>query len=325
MKIAVLLLNYGCPDSPRAVYNFLYNLFNDRAIIPLPWPLRPLLARHIARRRFADAADNYARIGGSPMLRIIQRQCRALGAALQDEGEVQVYAGMRYWHPFIADTMSRIAAWGPDRLIALPLFPHYCSATTGTVFGEVRRHAGHLQQHTSYVQTYHDDPDYLAAVAATITDTLAQHQAPSETVVLFSAHGVPQRLVERGDPYVHHIKDSAAQLAKRLAYPAMVSYQSQVGRVRWYGASTLDTVATLGRQGNRSLAVVPLSFTSENVETLYELDVLVKDAAQSAGIQHYMRIPTVDVSPRYIKALAGLVRTALHCPGVLNSAVRSRA
>jgi ferrochelatase len=320
MKIAVLLLNYGCPDSPQAVYDFLYNLFNDRAVLPLPWPLRLLLARRIARRRWTEAAHNYQRIGGSPLLAIIKRQGQALEAALQDVGEVRVYAGMRYWHPFIADTMATIEAWEPEQVIALPLFPHYCSATTGTVFGEVRRHAGRLREKIAYVPAHYDHPDYLAAVAATIQETLTKQQVPAETVLVFSAHAIPQRLVRQGDPYVSHIEYSAACLGRQFPFASLVSYQSQVGKVRWHGASTLDTVAACGRNGVTSLAVVPLSFTAENVETLYELDILVRDAAHTAGITHYLRVPTVDMSPLYINALAGLVRTALHCPGVLNSA-----
>jgi ferrochelatase len=308
MRIAVLLLNYGCPDSPRAVYPFLYNLFNDPAILPVPAVLRSWLAARIATRRWPEAADNYRRIGGSPMRRIIEQQCRALQKALEDLGEVRVDAGMRYWHPFIHETMAAIKAWNPDRLIALPLFPHYCAATTGTVFGAVHRHAGPLRRRLAYVDAYFDHPDYLAAMIDTIRHALAGAQASADTVLLFSAHGVPQKMVDRGDPYVHHIRQCAERIAEALPYESRLSFQSRVGKARWYGDFTLDTVAALGQSGVRSLAVVPLSFTSENVETLYELDMLVKQAAVASGVVHYIRVPTLDTSPRYIKALAELVR-----------------
>jgi ferrochelatase len=309
MRIAVLLLNYGCPDAPGAVYPFLYNLFNDPAILPVPAVLRPWLAARIATRRWPEAADNYRRIGGSPMRRIIEQQCRALQEALQDLGEVRVDAGMRYWHPFIHETMATIHAWNPDRLIALPLFPHYCAATTGTVFIAVRQHAGALRPRTAYIEAYFDHPEYLAAVRDTIRHTLACARAAADTVLLFSAHGVPQKMVDRGDPYVHQIRQCAERLAQAFPYTSRLSFQSRVGKARWYGECTLDTVAALGKSGVKSLAVVPISFTSENVETLYELDILVKQAAVASGVEHYIRIPTVGTSPRYIMALAELVRT----------------
>lgn len=313
-RLAVILLNYGCPDTPEAVYHFLYNLFNDPAILPLPWLVRPFLARRIAARRWREAAKNYQRIGGSPMLGIIEQQCQALQKALAPLGDVRVYAGMRYWHPFIHDTMATIRAWQPDHLLALPLFPHYCCATTGTVFGEVNRHAGSLRHRLTYVNDYGEHPMYLQAVTDTIVQTMLEHAATHDTVLLFSAHGVPQRLVDRGDPYVQHIEQCVAHLAQRFSQPSVLSFQSRIGKAKWYGECTLDTVAALGQQGVRSLAVVPISFTSENVETLYELDIQVKQVALAHGIERYIRVPTVDVAPRYIAALAQLVRQSLRTP-----------
>lgn len=309
MKIAVILLNYGCPDSQKAVYPFLFNLFNDAAILPVPGLFRTLLAWWIASRRRAEAAENYHRIGGSPMLQIIHRQCQALQNALQDLGEVRVYPGMRYWHPFIRETMGTIRAWQPDRVVALPLFPHYCSATTGTVFREVRKRAGSLRQRVVYINDYFDHPDYIEAVRGTIKTAMAQHQAPPDTVILFSAHGVPQKIVDSGDPYVHHIERCVETISQSFPNVSVLSFQSRVGKAEWYGAFTLDKVAELGQSGVKSLAVVPISFTSENVETLYELDIQVKEAALAGGIEQYIRIPAVDDCPRYIQALADLVRT----------------
>jgi ferrochelatase len=314
MRIAIILLNYGCPDSQQAVYPFLYNLFNDPAILSVPFFVRPWLARRITANRCAKAADNYRQIGGSPMLRIIQQQGRVLQEALRDAGEVRVYTGMRYWHPFIHETMATIRAWAPDRLIALPLFPHFCSATTGTVFREVQKHAGKLKKRIAYINDYFDQPDYLEAMIDTIKQTMARCQATPDTVLLFSAHGVPQRLVDRGDPYVHHIQQCVKHITPHFAYESVLSFQSRVGKAKWYGEFTLDAVATLGKRGVTSLAVVPISFTSENVETLYELDIQVKEAAVASGIEQYIRIPTVDASPHYIDALAKLVRGCLTSP-----------
>ena len=311
MKIAVILLNYGCPDSQQAVYPFLFNLFNDPAILPVPFFLRFFLARRIASRRCADAAENYRQIGGSPMLRIIQRQCQALAEALQDLGEVRVVPGMRYWHPFIGEAMTALQAWEPDRVVALPLFPHYCSATTGTVFREVRRRAGNLRSRVVYVNDYFEHPDYLEAVMGTIKTALSQPQVPPDTVLLFSAHGVPQKIVDRGDPYVHHIQRCVETLSRAFPNRSVLSFQSRVGKAKWYGTFTLDKVTALGRSGVKSLAVVPISFTSENVETLYELDILVKETALASGIEQYIRVPAVDDCPRYIQALSDLVRTHL--------------
>ena len=312
MKTAIILLNYGCPDSEEAVYPFLYNLFNDPAIIPLPSVLRWFLARRIASRRLFDAAENYRQIGGSPMLRIIQRQGRALATALADLGEVRAFPGMRYWHPFIHEAIQEITLWEPDQVVALPLFPHYCSATTGTVLQEVRNRSGALQARTIYIDAYYDNPDYLAAVCDTIRDALSQHRAPSDTVLLFSAHGVPQKIVDRGDPYVHQIQHCVERIYKEFPNRSVLSFQSRVGKAKWYGDFTLDRVAALGKEGVRSLAVVPISFTSENVETLYELDILVKQAALEHGIEQYIRVPAVDDRPRFIQTLADLVR--IHIP-----------
>lgn len=311
MKTAVMLLNYGCPDSQAAVYPFLFNLFNDPAIIALPAFLRRLLARRIASRRQFDAAENYRQIGGSPMLRIIQGQGHALEAALADLGEVRAYPGMRYWHPFIAEAMQEILVWEPEQVVALPLFPHYCSATTGTVLREVRRCAGAWQSRITCIDAYYNHPGYLAAVDETIREALQQHRAPSDTVLLFSAHGVPQKFVDRGDPYVQQIQQCVETIAKNFPNRSVLSFQSRVGKARWHGDFTLDRVAALGKAGVRSLAVVPISFTSENVETLHELDILVKQAALESGIERYIRVPTVDNRPRFIRTLADLVRTRI--------------
>ncbi len=277
----------------------------------MPFFLRYWLARRLASRRWREAAENYQRIGGSPMLGVIQKQCRALQDALEPVGEVRVYPGMRYWHPFIADTMARIRDWDPDRVVALPLFPHACSATTGTTLNEVWKHAGSLRPRLRSVPAYFEHPDYLAAVQDTIVQTLRRGRAEPDTLVLFSAHGVPQRFVDRGDPYVHQIRQGVERIATTLPHDWRLSFQSRVGKARWYGDFTLDVVADLGRRGVRSLAVVPISFTSENVETRYELDILVRETATSGGIVQYLRAPTVDDHPLYIRALAGLVQQHL--------------
>jgi ferrochelatase len=175
--------------------------------------------------------------------------------------------------------------------------PADCVALTAFLGGMLRRDMIAL-----------DEAQLVALCLEDLEALLAVHGA-ADTVLLFSAHGVPQKMVDRGDPYVHHIRQCAKRIAEALPYASRLSFQSRVGKARWYGNFTLDTVAVLGQSGVRSLAVVPLSFASENVETLYELDMLVKQAAVASGMAHYIRVPTLDTSPRYINALAELVRT----------------
>ena len=322
-QTAIVLFNLGGPDDLASVEPFLVNLFSDREIIELPLgaAMQPLMARLIAKMRGPSVRRNYQSIGGgSPQLRITRAQAGALeerlnGAAF-GSGAFRVFIAMRYSRPSSADALEAIEAAGIQRIVTLTLFPHYSKATTGSSRNEFDRalalprwrNAGFEVTH---IESYPDDPMYLEAM----TDTVRQawEGIPPErrqrTVLLFSAHGLPQKFVDEGDPYVEHIEATRRGILSRLAVPnrQVLAYQSRTGPVKWLGPGTEEKIEELAREGVRDLLVIPLSFVSDHIETLYEVDMLFKDAATAAGITGYYRPEALNTHPLFIETLAGLV------------------
>ena len=320
---AVLLFNLGGPDDLGSVEPFLINLFSDREIIELPFgaAVQPGFARLIAKVRGPSVRRNYARIGGgSPQLRITRLQAAALETALNAAGAeslYRVFIAMRYTHPTAEAALEAIAEAGIRRIVTLTLFPHYSKATTGSSRRAFDRVLGtsvwrSLNFDVSHIDRYAGDPRYLDAMAATVKK--AWNRIPAErrarAVLLFSAHGLPQRFIDEGDPYVTEIETTRKGLLDRLRLPnrELLAYQSRTGPVKWLGPGTEQTLRELGREGVRDVLVVPLSFVSDHIETLYEVDLLFADAARSAGITGYYRSEALNASPLFIHALAGLVR-----------------
>ena len=323
MKTAVVLFNLGGPDSLAAVRPFLFNLFNDPAIIGVPQPMRWLLARLISTRREKFAQANYMRLGGgSPLLPNTRAQAGALSAALETAGlgEARCFIAMRYWHPFVAETVTEVMAWQPDRVVLLPLYPQFSTTTTGSSLGAWRRAASRLglTAPTTLACCWPDAGGFVDEIAGLVRPLLDKARAYGAPRVLFSAHGLPKKVIARGDPYQWQVERTAAAVVARLAEGSdwRICYQSRVGPLEWIGPATDDEIRRAGADGV-PVVVVPIAFVSEHVETLVELDVEYAELARHAGVPAWFRAPTVDARPAFIAALVGTVRQVLDSGGAV--------
>jgi ferrochelatase len=320
-KLAVVLFNLGGPDNPEAVRPFLRNLFSDPAIIALPGVLRLPLAWEVARRRAPVAREIYAHMGGrSPILEETRKQARALESALGREGmEAKTFIAMRYWHPFSDGAAEAVKAYAPDRIVLLPLYPQFSTTTTASSLADWHRAArkAGLSVPTSEIVCYPREPGFVAAMAAHIREALGDAD-PQGWRLLLSAHGLPKRIVQKGDPYQWQVEQSAQAVVAALAIPGLdwrVCYQSRVGPLEWIGPATDSEIRRAGAEG-RNLVVAPLAFVSEHSETLVELDIEYGKLARQSGVPQYRRARTVGDDPDFIAGLAGLVRrAALEQPG----------
>jgi ferrochelatase len=322
----VVLFNLGGPDSAAAVEPFLYNLFNDPAIIGLPWPLRPLLAKVIARRRAATARGIYARIGDrSPILPNTEAQASALAEQLRDLGEVRAYCCMRYWHPMSPEVAGAVKTFDPQEIVLLPLYPQFSSTTTASSCRAWRTAAAALglAAPTKLVCCYPTEPGFVAAAAALVRTGIAGSEARSgrRPRLLFSAHGLPKKIVSRGDPYPSQVEQSAHAVAAALGLAASdwtICYQSRVGPLEWIGPYTDEEIRRAGRDGV-PIVLFPIAFVSEHSETLVELDIDYRHLAEQSGVPDYVRVPVVGTTPAFIAGLAALVRGALASPAPVRS------
>ncbi len=325
-RIGVLLLNLGGPDELGDVRPFLYNLFSDPEIIRLPfsWLQKPL-AWMIATSRSRKSEENYKQIGGgSPLRRITEAQAQALTDQLKNRGyDVVVHIAMRYWHPFTEEALIRIKRDQVERLVILPLYPQFSISTSGSSFRILEKlwyQDAQLRkiQHT-IIPSWYDHPDYLQAMAELIRTCLDQSPEPDQVHIFFSAHGVPRSYVDdAGDPYQKHIETCTELIMKTLGRPNAytLAYQSRVGPVEWLQPYTEDAIVSLAASGVKSLLVVPISFVSEHIETLQEIDIEYREIAEKAGIEQFQRVPAPNLHPRFIQALANLVEDALQAPPV---------
>lgn len=314
-RLAVVLFNLGGPDRPESVKPFLFNLFNDPAIIGAPVPVRWALAKLISTRREKPAQANYAIMGGaSPLLRETQAQADALQAALtaaRPADEVRVFIAMRYWTPLTEDTAAEVAAFAPDETVLLPLYPQYSTTTTGSslkAWAKAYRGPGTV----STVCCYPDAAGLIDAHARRIEATWDAAGRPGPVRLLFSAHGLPEKVIGAGDPYQMQIEATATAVAARLggAWDWSVCYQSRVGPLKWIGPSTPDALKQAAKDGVGVL-VTPIAFVSEHVETLVELDHEYGQLAAELGVTPYLRAPAIGVEPAFIEALATAAMTAL--------------
>lgn len=310
---AVVIFNLGGPDTPDAVEPFLRNLFSDPAILRVPWPVRPVLARLISRRRARVARGVYDRLGGgSPILAETLRQRAALGAALGDG--YRVFAAMRHWHPMADEVAHDVAAWGPDEVVLLPLYPQFSTTTTGSFLRAwaTAAWAAGLRAPSSAVCCWPGLDGFADAMAAGVARAVDSLPPGERFRILFSAHGLPRRIADDGDPYAGQVQASVAAIAGRLGPGAadhVVCYQSRVGRLEWLRPYTGDEIRRAGAEG-LSVVVVPVSFVSEHSETLVELDVEYAELAAASGVGRYVRVPAVGDDPAFISGLAALVRGA---------------
>ncbi|MET4684192.1 ferrochelatase [Brevundimonas faecalis] len=316
-RVAVVLTNLGGPDGPDAVKPFLFNLFNDPAIIGLPGIVRTPLARLISSRREKSAQANYALMGGgSPLLPETLKQAAALSDALADAAhgdETEVFIAMRYWHPLTEDTARAVAEFQPDHVVLLPLYPQFSTTTTASSLKAWREaYKGPGEVHA--VCCYPDADGLIEAQVRLIRETMDKAEG-RPVRVLFSAHGIPEKLVAAGDPYQAQVEATVAAVVARMGLSDWaVCYQSRVGPLKWLGPSTPEAVEQAGRDGVGAV-VVPIAFVSEHIETLVELDHEYAELAASVGCAPYLRAPAVGVEPAFIAALAQAVEAALETSG----------
>ncbi|WP_395015616.1 ferrochelatase [Dongia sp.] len=320
-RIAVVLFNLGGPDRPAAVQPFLFNLFNDRNIIDLPAILRWPLAKLISGRRAKAALAIYRAMGGrSPILPNTERQAAALQASLGDLGEVKVFIAMRYWHPLTEATVAAVKAFAPDEIILLPLYPQFSTTTTESsnrVWRDAAKKQG-LEAPQKLICCYPTEPGFIAAVAKITAASIARAKAKTSAPirVIFSAHGLPKKIVDRGDPYVAQVSATVHAVVDRLGLAAsewMVAFQSRVGPLEWVGPPTDHSIEEAASAG-KAVIVVPIAFVSEHSETLVELDIEYRHLAEKRGAAAYERAPTVSEDADFIAGLAQLVRRALNDP-----------
>ena len=318
MKLAVVLFNLGGPDGPAAVRPFLTNLFSDPAIISLPALVRRPIAGLIARRREKDAQANYDLMGGaSPLLPETRAQAGALEARLArlaHDAETRVFVAMRYWNPFAAETAREVAAFAPDELVLLPLYPQYSTTTTASSLTDWYG-AYHGPGRSRAVCCYPTAEGLLAAHAEAIRQTWRAAGSPAGLRLLFSAHGLPQKVVDSGDPYAAQVEATAARIAARLPEfdDWRVSFQSRVGPLKWLSPATDAEIRRAGAEG-KGVIVSPVAFVSEHVETLVELDHDYARIAQEAGCRPYLRAATPGVNEAFIDDLAHASLIALGRP-----------
>lgn len=318
MKLGILLFNLGGPETQADVRPFLFNLFSDPEIVRLPIrALQKPLAWIISTARAKKSAANYQLIGGgSPLRKITDEQAEALQQELMQRGvEAKIYVGMRYWFPFTSEALDQIERDGITDLILLPLYPQFSVSTTGSSFKDFDEQIAKREQLKSLgrrdILNWHTFDNYIAALADQINDELVNfpNPDPAQVHLLFSAHSVPVSYIENGDPYLQHTEETVRLVSERLGNrcPIHLSFQSKVGPVKWLEPATDVKLRELRAAGAEQVLAIPISFVSEHIETLYELDILYKDLADELGFACYRRVPAFNTDSRFISALADLV------------------
>jgi len=326
-KVGVLLLNLGGPETLDDVQPFLYNLFADPDIIRLPPPvqfLQGFLANALSASRAPKSREAYESIGGgSPLRRITEDQANALQAAMQARGiQAKTYVGMRYWKPFTEDAIDAIKRDGVTRLVVLPLYPQFSISTSGSSLRLLEQYFAEDEELASVrhtvIPSWYQRPGYVKAMAVMIAQTLkTKFEDDKEPLIFFSAHGVPVSYVEQaGDPYKDEMEACVRLITEELGSMGVnnehvLAYQSRVGPVEWLKPYTDDTIRELGKKGTEALCAVPISFVSEHIETLEEIDMEYRELAEESGIKKWGRVPALDTDPLFIDDLADAVIEAL--------------
>lgn len=315
-KTAVVLLNLGGPDSLEAVEPFLYNLFRDPDIFKIPVG-QNLFAKVISRTRAPKVIKEYELIGGkSPIGMWTEKQRSMLEKKLQEySSSINVITAMRYWHPLISDVAAKLSGSDYEKILLLPLYPHYSISTTGSSFNEFLRFYKGDKSKLLYVNDYYTQHKYIRALNERIDESLNEFSPEDRKKVhlVFSAHGTPVSLVKQGDPYSVHIKKTVEAVMHDRAYshPYHQCYQSKVGPVKWLEPSTADMIKRLAEQNERHLLVIPISFVSDHVETSFELDIEYRHVADEAGIEKYIVMKGLNDSHTFVEALCELAVSKL--------------
>ncbi len=314
-RTAVVLFNLGGPDSLQAVQPFLYNLFSDPDIfrLPLAWLTQKPFARLLSRRRAPEAAKGYEAMGGkSPLLEHTRDQAQALERALREHGEFDVHICMRYWHPLADEVVTALQGETYGRVILLPLYPQYSRTTTGSSYNDFMRACRHAGYHPDVhlIEHWYQQPGYHQAIADSIRAAAAglPDSDPGSIELLFSAHGLPQKIVDAGDPYEQHIRATVASVKRLLDWPhTTLCYQSRVGPLQWLQPYTNDVIREKARAGAKQILVYPIAFVSDHIETLFELGQDYARLARECGVEHYAVVPALNANPGLIETLTQVV------------------
>ena len=322
-RVAVIMFQLGGPDSQAAVEPFLYNLFCDPDIINFPGAFlaRKALAKLISTTRSKVVGQHYAEIGGgSPIRRLTGQQARALQETLRPHLNARTIVAMRYWHPDTAEAVAALESEPYDELVLLPLYPHYSFATTRSSLREWDRQylpkfkaKSGSKPPVKLIDHFYDHPDYVAAVVERINSVLQEVPDPENVYLVFSAHGLPMTLVEKGDPYPKHIEQTV-QLVRQLgawSNPHVLCYQSKVGPQKWLQPSLTGTIERLAKSGVKRMLVIPIAFLTEHIETLHEINIEARAEAEHLGVKDFYLMPALNDSPLLIRALADLVLRAV--------------
>jgi len=315
-RYAVVLLNLGGPDSLDAVEPFLANLFGDPDIFKLPAGQK-FFARLMAKWRAPRVRERYRKIGGkSPINAWTALQAEKLAAALRKRlADIEVLVGMRYWRPAVRAAALRLSEAGSDRIVLLPLFPQYSATTTGSAFREWQRYYRGPTGRVVHVAQYCAAPKYIAAVNLRIDEALSRFPAGARPAVqiVFSAHGTPQSLVKQGDPYSRQIAETVERVmtARGFSHAHRLCFQSRVGPLKWLAPSVAETLSALAADEKKQILMVPISFVSDHIETLYELGIEYRDFALKCGIENYVVTEGLNDADQFIAALEELAMQAL--------------
>jgi ferrochelatase len=315
-RIGVVLFQLGGPDSLEAIEPFLFNLFCDPDIIDFPFARigRRPLAKLISTTRARKVQHHYATIGGgSPIRRFTEQQARALQLKLQRDGlDAHCFVAMRYWHPFTAEAIEQLRAARCDEVVLLPLYPQYSCTTTGSSINEWRRlFSGDIP--VCSVNSFYRHEFYLQALVEKVDEALARFDCPERPEIVFSAHSVPVAVIEKGDPYQRQIEETVDLLMQRGGWSNQhrLCYQSKVGASKWLQPSLHTTLRELAVEKDREVCIVPISFVTDHVETLGEIDHDARAEATKLGIKRFEMMSGLNDSPSFIAALAQLVRSAI--------------
>ncbi len=310
-KIAVVLLNLGGPDSLDAVQPFLENLFNDPDIFKLPFQKQ--LAKFISKKRAPKIIEEYKLIGGSsPINYWTELQRNLLREKLNSSGlPADVFIAMRYWKPLTEETIKEVNKKLYDKIILLPLYPHFSVSTTGSSFNEWKRHYSGEFSKLEFIESYYNHPLYIQAINQRIDQAILKFPADIRSSIqfVFSAHGTPVSYVKNGDPYSKQIIETVNSIMNKRgnSHNYHLCYQSKVGPAKWLEPSTPDTIQSLASKGFYNLLIIPISFVSDHVETLYELGIQYKKIAEKAGIKNYIVMNGLNDSALFIDALSDLI------------------
>ena len=315
-KIAIVLFNLGGPDKEDAVRPFLFNLFNDPAILRLPSFFRYLLAKLISTQRENKAKAIYAQIGGrSPILENTEKQARALEEAFGNRENIKCFVAMRYWHPFVDKAVSDVKIWGADKVVLLPLYPQFSTTTTETSLKSWHEAAQKVALNvvTKSICCYPENQGFIGSLADRLAKAYGSFEEKRRPRVLFSAHGLPEKIIDAGDPYAFQCQKSAEAIVKKLAIPNLdwvLCYQSRVGPLKWIGPPTESEIIRAGKD-KVPLIIVAIAFVSEHSETLVEIDITYRALAEKAGVPRYVYLETVGIAASFILGLKDLVMKAL--------------